>query len=166
MTGQAGIEVRVRFMPHHDHRIEVHHAATGRYLGPADLADQATEQQISAVRNARAARARRLKKDLQAAQRERYAAVNQPTAPQRLGALTIAQAEAELAQTADTDLAQLALPDLTPPAAPPTGWRTPASLAALTTPTSAPDPPGGDTPPTPGGPPAEHPAIDTDGDAW
>ncbi|MFC9222480.1 Mu transposase C-terminal domain-containing protein [Streptomyces hygroscopicus] len=32
MTGQAGIQVRVRFMPHHDHRIEVYHATTGRYL--------------------------------------------------------------------------------------------------------------------------------------
>ncbi|GGT02973.1 hypothetical protein GCM10010206_77010 [Streptomyces cinerochromogenes] len=48
MTGQAGIQVRIRFMPHHDHRIEVYHAATGRYLGPADLADQATDEQISA----------------------------------------------------------------------------------------------------------------------
>ncbi|MER7721884.1 Mu transposase C-terminal domain-containing protein [Streptomyces flaveolus] len=134
MTGQAGIQVRVRFMPHHDHRIEIYHAATGRYLGPADLADQATDEQISAVRRARAARARRLKKDLEASQRERYAAVNQPEALQRLGALTTAQAEAELAQTADADLAQLAMPDLIPPAAPPADWRTPASLAALTTP--------------------------------
>ncbi|MEV5546513.1 hypothetical protein AB0L35_10315 [Streptomyces sp. NPDC052309] len=55
-------------------------------------------------------------------QRERYAAVNQPEAPQRLGALTTAQAEAGLAQTADSDLAQLAMPDLIPHAAPrPTG---------------------------------------------
>ncbi|MGW2767355.1 Mu transposase C-terminal domain-containing protein [Streptomyces sp. NPDC001275] len=50
MTGQAGIQIRIRFMPHHDHRIEVYHAATGRYLGPADLGDQATGEQISAVR--------------------------------------------------------------------------------------------------------------------
>nr|WP_234332100.1 Mu transposase C-terminal domain-containing protein [Streptomyces sp. NRRL F-5650] len=97
MTGQAGILVRVRFMPHHDHRIEVDDAATGRYLGPADLADQATEEQLRAVRRARSARARRLKKDLEASQRERYAAVTQAEAPQRLGALTTAQAEAELA---------------------------------------------------------------------
>lgn len=41
MTGEAGLRVRVRFMPHHDHRIEVFDAATGRYLGPATLADQA-----------------------------------------------------------------------------------------------------------------------------
>ncbi|WP_234336218.1 Mu transposase C-terminal domain-containing protein [Streptomyces sp. NRRL S-1022] len=85
MTGQTGMQVRIRFMPHHDHRIEVYHAATGRYLGPADLADQATEEQLSAVRRARAARARRLKKDLEASQRERYAAANQPEAPRRLG---------------------------------------------------------------------------------
>ncbi|WP_399428260.1 Mu transposase C-terminal domain-containing protein [Streptomyces sp. WAC 06783] len=134
MTGQAGIQVRIRFMPHHDHRIEVYHAATGRYLGPADLADQATEEQVSAVRRARSARARRLKKDLEASQRERYAAVNQPEAPQRLGVLTTAQAEAELAQAAGTNLSDLAMPDLIPLAAPPAGWRTPASLAALTTP--------------------------------
>ncbi|MFE4054224.1 Mu transposase C-terminal domain-containing protein [Streptomyces sp. YIM B13518] len=134
MTGQAGIQVRIRFMPHHDHRIEVYDAATGRYLGPADLADQATEEQLRAVRRARSARARRLKKDLEASQRERYAAATQAEAPQRIGALTTAQAEAELAQNADSDLAQLAMPDLIPHAAPPADWRTPASLAALTTP--------------------------------
>nr|WP_234336222.1 Mu transposase C-terminal domain-containing protein [Streptomyces sp. NRRL S-1022] len=168
MTGQAGIQVRVRFMPHHDHRIEVYHAATGRYLGPADLADQATEEQVSAVRRARAARSRRLKKDLEAAQRERYAAVNQPEAPRRLGALTGAQADAELTQRADLDLAQLAMPDLIPHAAPPADWRTPASLAALTTPgppvrspygrdgACAPDGPGGRAAP---------PTTDEDADA-
>ncbi|MFF1837967.1 Mu transposase C-terminal domain-containing protein [Streptomyces sp. NPDC058231] len=133
MTGKAGIQVRVRFMPHHDHRIEVYHAVTGIYLGPADLADQATDEQISAVRTARAARTRRLKKDLEASQRERYAAATQAEAPQRLGALTTAQAGAELARAADTDLSDLALPDLIPLAAPPAGWRTPASLTALTT---------------------------------
>ncbi|WP_277347794.1 MULTISPECIES: transposase family protein [unclassified Streptomyces] len=162
MTGQAGIQVRVRFMPHHDHRIEVYHAATGRYLGPADLADQATDEQISAVRRARAARSRRLKKDLEASQRERYAAVNQPEAPRRLGALTTAQAEAELAQSADTHLAQLALPDLIPPAAPPADWRTPPSLATRTTP-GRPAPvlsePAADGPPEPTAETAE------DGDA-
>ncbi|SFY52357.1 Mu transposase C-terminal domain-containing protein [Streptomyces sp. F-1] len=168
MTGQAGIQVRIRFMPHHDHRIEVYHAATGRYLGPADLAGQATEEQLRAVRRARSARARRLKKDLEASQRERYAAATQAEAPQRLGALTGAQAEAELAQTAGSDLAQLAMPDLIPHAAPPADWRTPASLAALTTPgppiryphgrdgSCAPDGPGGQ---------AALPTADEDGDA-
>jgi putative transposase len=155
-------------MPHHDHRIEVYHAATGRYLGPAHLADEATEEQVSAVRKVRAARARRLKRDLQASQRERYAAATQAEPPRRLGVLTAAQAEAELAQRADADLAQLALPDVIPHAAPPADWRTPASLAALTTPgppvrhssgrfgASAPDGPGGR---------AVLPTTDEDGDA-
>ncbi|MFE4654371.1 Mu transposase C-terminal domain-containing protein [Streptomyces sp. NPDC056707] len=168
MTGHAGIQVRIRFMPHHDHRIEVYHAATGRYLGPADLADQATDEQISAVWRARAARSRRLKKDLQASLRERYAAVNQPEAPQRLGTLTTAQAEAELAQATDTDLSQLSLPDLIPPAAPPAGWRTPASLAALTTPgPPAPLPSCRDDASAPHGPDGRTapPTTDEDGDA-
>ncbi|MFJ8637207.1 Mu transposase C-terminal domain-containing protein [Streptomyces sp. NPDC093568] len=162
MTGQAGIQVRVRFMPHHDHRIEVYHAATGRYLGPADLADQATDEQISAVRRGWAARSRRLKEDLEASQRERYATVNQPEAPRRLGALTTARAEAELAQTVDSGLAQLALPDLIPPAAPPADWRIPPSLATRTTPgRPAPVPPG----PAPGRPPGSIAQTTEDGDA-
>ncbi|MFF8961051.1 Mu transposase C-terminal domain-containing protein [Streptomyces sp. NPDC014894] len=169
MTGQAGIQVRVRFMPHHDHRIEVYHAATGRYLGPADLADQATEEQISAVRKTRAARARRLKKDLQASQRERYAAATQAEPLRRLGALTGAQADAELAAADHTDVARLALPDVIPPAAPPAGWRTPPSLAALTTPgRPAPLPSGRDSAPaTPDDPgrPAASSTPDKDGDA-
>ncbi|WP_392748990.1 Mu transposase C-terminal domain-containing protein [Streptomyces sp. LN590] len=37
MSGQAGLKVRVRFMPYRDHRIEVFDADTGGYLGPADV---------------------------------------------------------------------------------------------------------------------------------
>lgn len=169
MTGQAGIRVRVRFMPHHDHRIEVYHAVTDRYLGPADLADQATEEQVRAVRRARAARSRRLKKDLEASQRERYAAATRAEPPRRLGALTGAQADAELAQSAGTSLSQLALPDAIPLAAPPAGWRTPASLAALTMPAHpVPLPSGRDSAPAASGGPdgrAAPPATDEDGDA-
>ncbi len=169
MTGQAGIRVRVRFMPHHDHRIEVYHAATGRYLGPADLADQATEEQVSAVRRARAARSRRLKKDLEASQRQRYAAATRAEPPRQLGALTGAQADAELARSAGIGLSQLALPDVVPPAEPPADWCTPASLAALTTPArSAPCPSGRDsTAPAPDSPDgrAAPATTDEDGDA-
>ncbi len=49
---------------------------------------------------------------MEASQRERYAAVNQPEASRRFGALTTARAEAELARTADCGLARLVLPDL------------------------------------------------------
>ncbi|MFE9538165.1 hypothetical protein [Streptomyces sp. NPDC006691] len=54
-----------------------------------------------------------MKKDPEAAQRERYADVNQPGSPQRLGALTGVQA--------DTDLAQLAMLAPRPPRPRPTG---------------------------------------------
>lgn len=166
MTGQAGIEVRVRHMPHHDHRIEVYLAVTGDYLGPADLADEATEEQVGAVRRARAARVRRLRKDLEASQRERYAAADRPEAPRRLGALTSAQAEAELARATGTDrvdparLSDLALPHLIPPAAPPAEWRALPSLTTRTTPRepTAGEAAAGDTAGPPAGP-------DEDGDA-
>lgn len=131
MTGNAGITVRVRYMPHHDHEVEVFDAVTGRHLGPAHLADQATEEQVKAVRRARQARTRRLAKDLQDSQeQERYAASAQPEAPRRLGALTAAQADHELARSDLTDLSALALPDLLPLTAPPPGLPVPPSVAA------------------------------------
>ncbi|MEU2835060.1 Mu transposase C-terminal domain-containing protein [Streptomyces lavendulae] len=141
MSGHAGLRVRVRFMPHHDHRVEVFAADTGRYLGPADLSGQADVEQIAAVRSVRAARARALRKDLTAAQRERYAAVTRAEQPKRLGSVTEVEAGLELAEAERGDLAELALPDLIPPAAPPSHWRTPPSLAARTRPLPRPLPP-------------------------
>ncbi|WP_435882400.1 transposase [Streptomyces kronopolitis] len=132
MTGQAGERVRVRFMPHHDHRIEVFDPSTGRYLGPAEVTGQANSEQISAVRAARAARGRRLRKDLAATQQERYGAQTRPGRPERLKAFTAQEAGQELAEEKTADLSRLALPDLIPPATPPAGWRTPPSLAART----------------------------------
>ncbi|MFJ3861506.1 Mu transposase C-terminal domain-containing protein [Streptomyces sp. NPDC090085] len=116
MTGLAGTRVRVRFMPHHDHRIEVFDATTSRYLGPATVADEASPEQITQVRTARAARSRRLRKDLAAAQRERYAAATRPGKPERLDAVSTMEAAAELAVADRADLSRLALPDLIPPA--------------------------------------------------
>lgn len=132
MSGLTGTGVRVRFMPHHDHRIEVFDATTGRYLGPATVADEASPEQITAVRTARAARSRRLRKDLTSAQRERYAAVTRPGKPQRLGAVSAVEAGEELTAADWADLSRLALPDLIPPSAPPAEWRTPPGLAART----------------------------------
>jgi putative transposase len=159
MTGRTGIRVQVRYMPHHDHRIEVFDPVTGRYLGPADLADQATAEQISAVRRARAARTRRLRKDLEASQRERYAAATESAPPQRLGALSAADADRELGLATESDLVKLALPDLIPHSPPPAHWRTPPALAAGTAPLpldSAPADPPADAPLEPD----MHPAGD------
>jgi putative transposase len=77
MTGQAGREVRLRHMPHHEHEVEVFDARTGEHLGAAFLADQASPEQIAQVHRSRELGRRRLQADLRAAEkarRIRYAA--------------------------------------------------------------------------------------------
>ncbi|MCC3777451.1 Mu transposase C-terminal domain-containing protein [Streptomyces sp. UNOB3_S3] len=130
---QAGCKVRVRFIPHHDHEIEVYDAASGKYLGPAHPSDAATPEQRRAHRRRKASEKRRLAKALAAASRhtrDRYAAVTEAEAPRRLGALSAAEAERVAERERLSDAADLALPDLIPPAAPPDHWATPASLRA------------------------------------
>ena len=56
MTGQAGREVRLRHMPHHEHEVEVFDARTGEHLGAAFLGDRASAEQIAQVHRARAVR--------------------------------------------------------------------------------------------------------------
>lgn len=134
MAGQAGRSVRIRHMPHHDHEIEVCDP-TGRHLGTAHLAEAATPEQLDALRRARTARARRLReetKKAEALRRQRYAPATTPMPAQRLGAVTAAEADQELAAAAHSDLAALALPDLIPPAQPPEDWNNPASLRPTT----------------------------------
>ncbi|MFF0449985.1 hypothetical protein ACFYT4_26875 [Streptomyces sp. NPDC004609] len=84
--------------------------------------------------------------------RQRFAPATTAGPAQRLGALTSAQAGREVAAVEHTDASKLVLPDLIPPAAPPADWRTPASLAALTTPgRPIPLPSGHDSAPAPDG---------------
>ncbi|WP_189135375.1 Mu transposase C-terminal domain-containing protein [Wenjunlia tyrosinilytica] len=130
MAGQAGRSVRIRYMPHHDHEIEVFDPA-GHHLGSAHLADAATPEQLDALRRARTTRARRLReetKKAQALRRQRFAPATTPANPQRLGAVTAAEADQELQAAANSDMTAPALPDLIPPAPPPEDWNTPPSL--------------------------------------
>jgi len=125
MTGHMGRRVRLRHMPHHDHEIEVLDARAGSYLGRAFLADQASPEQVAAVRRARAVKQRRLRADLRAAERtrrQRYAASTVPQPPRPVGAITAAEAAAELAEVDDEALARLARPALLPPGPPAAGW--------------------------------------------
>lgn len=135
MTGQVGRTVSVRHMPHHLHEIELCDPATGRHLGTAYLADAATDEQLAALRRARATRARRLRADAKAAEalrRERFAPTTTPDDARRLVALTAAEADRELDRTTSTEPADLALPDLVPPASPPPGWALPISRTPAT----------------------------------
>ncbi|MGW3281156.1 Mu transposase C-terminal domain-containing protein [Nocardia rhamnosiphila] len=125
MVGRVGTAVRLRYMPHHDHEVEVFDADTGVHLGRAELADQASEATKTAVRRTRARKAARLRSDLskaERARRARYAASTTPVPARRLDAMTAAEAGRERVEEQDVDLARWARPDLIalPPPAP--GW--------------------------------------------
>ncbi|WP_344123114.1 transposase [Streptomyces blastmyceticus] len=98
-VGRTGTRVRVRFMPHHAHEIDLYTTAGNRYLGRAVLADEATEDERRQVLKARAARDRELRRVIKrsaAGRRERFAASTQPGPPRRLPRMTSAQAAREL----------------------------------------------------------------------
>ena len=128
MAGRGGDKVRIRYMPHHEHEIEVFDARTGRHLGAAFLSDAATPEQVAEVRRARASAARRLRADLKAAEatrRERFAAVTVAEPARALGALTAEQAADVLNDGGDEDLARLGRRDVVPLLAPPASWALP-----------------------------------------
>ncbi|CDZ90248.1 transposase [Rhodococcus ruber] len=128
MVGLVGTGVRIRYMPHHTGEIEVFDADTGAHLGTAILADAASAEDRARVLQARARKARALRSDLAAAERERrvrYAASTVPEPAQRLDAMTTAEAAAVLAAEHDADLARWARPDLIPFGPPPATWRLP-----------------------------------------
>jgi putative transposase len=132
MTGQAGREVRLRHMPHHEQEVEVFDARTGEHLGAAFLADRASAEQIAQVHRSRAARRQRLQADLRAAEktrRIRYAAATAAVPPQPVTAVTAAQAAAELAGAGDVTLRAEARPGLMPPRPPEPGWVLPRAPA-------------------------------------
>jgi putative transposase len=136
MNGHTGTKVTVRHLPHHDGEIEVFDAATGDHLGSAFLASAATPEQIRSVTAVRTAAARRLKADLKAAekQRRRRFAASTTAAPARpLGSLTQAEAEAELATSARSDLKKLAHPAFVPHGPVPEGWAHPMPRTDETT---------------------------------
>lgn len=103
----------------------------------AHLADQATDEQLTALRHARNTRARRLRADAKAAERlrhERFAPATTPTPALRLNTITATEATRELSRYEEADLTALALPDLIPPAPPSADWATPDSLKTRTRP--------------------------------
>ncbi|MEE2060112.1 Mu transposase C-terminal domain-containing protein [Rhodococcus artemisiae] len=71
MVGLVGAGVRIRYMPHHTGEIEVFDADTGTHLGTAVIADAASAEDRARVLQARARKARQLRSDLAAAERER-----------------------------------------------------------------------------------------------
>ncbi|MBQ0883191.1 Mu transposase C-terminal domain-containing protein [Streptomyces sp. RT42] len=102
MTGRTGTPVRIRYQPHHPRTIEVFDAHTDQHLGTAHLADEASEEEIRAVYEARDERVRRLRRDLDQARRRRrrrFQAVTQAEPARTAGTMTRTQAATELAST-------------------------------------------------------------------
>jgi putative transposase len=88
MTGRSGTHVHIRFQPHHLDHIEVFDADNRHHLGTAYLADQASEEQIEQVYQARTERARSLRRDYRRAEalrRRRFKALT-TAGPARTGA--------------------------------------------------------------------------------
>ncbi|MFG2697197.1 Mu transposase C-terminal domain-containing protein [Kitasatospora sp. NPDC048407] len=102
-AGRIGSEVRIRWMPHHDHEIEIYEYRSNRFLGRCYLSDEATDEQLDEVfasRKELEANITRALKRAQIRRRERYGAVDAPQEPTKLKRRTRAEITAELDATA------------------------------------------------------------------
>lgn len=136
----VGSKVHLRYMPHHEDEIELYDAATGRHLGQARPAAQATPDEVRALLNARSREAARLRarfKQAEASRRERFAVLTQPAPPKQLLTITQEEAGRQLRELNARDTAGEALPDYIPLPEPSAYWAAPLSI-----------------------PPAPHPADD------
>lgn len=130
MNGRTDAQqrVRIRHMPHHSDEIEVFDAATGRYLGPAQLVDRASAELVGAVLRGRTRAAQQLQRDLKKAEklrRVRYAAVSVPEPARPLTTMSHDQAQREADGYAAQEIASVARPDLIPYPETPADWVAP-----------------------------------------
>ncbi|MEV7068964.1 Mu transposase C-terminal domain-containing protein [Streptomyces collinus] len=127
MVGKVGEKVHLRYMPHHDHSVELYGPETGQYLGSAVMANQAPpalRRELDRARRRQADELRRRQKKAEKNRKARYAAVNKgPT--QRLDAVTEGQAIQELRDLGGADPRTQALPGFLPLPAPSDGWAVP-----------------------------------------
>ncbi|MFB7900494.1 transposase, partial [Streptomyces xiamenensis] len=97
-----GTEVRVRWMPHHHHEIDLYTFRSNRYLGRAFLsneADEALREKVLSDRAEHSAVLRRALKRSGERRRERYLPSTQPELPVRALRMTEQEARAELEGT-------------------------------------------------------------------
>ncbi|MCC3773034.1 DDE-type integrase/transposase/recombinase, partial [Streptomyces sp. UNOC14_S4] len=118
MHGRAGEKVVLRYLPHHDHRVELYTPDTHRHLGSAFMAEQATPAQIRDLKRAQRREADRLRAQLKKAEKNRrirFAAATEPAPPQPLTAMTETEALDQLRDLGRPfDLSAEALPDFLP----------------------------------------------------
>ncbi|MDX2700433.1 Mu transposase C-terminal domain-containing protein [Streptomyces ipomoeae] len=101
-VGRIGVEVRVRWMPHHSHEIDLYTFRGDRYLGRAFLSDEATEELRTKVLDDRQEHSAALRRALQRSgerRRDRYLPATEPQLPVQATRMTREEALAELAGT-------------------------------------------------------------------
>jgi putative transposase len=101
-VGRIGVEVRVRWMPHHSHEIDLYTFRSDRYLGRAFLSDEATEELRAKVLDDRQEHSAALRRALQRSgerRRDRYLPATEPQLPVHATRMTKEEALAELAGT-------------------------------------------------------------------
>jgi putative transposase len=136
-VGRIGVEVRVRWMPHHTHEIDLYSFRGDRFLGRAFLSDEATEElraKVLADRDEHSAALRRALKRSGERKRERYLPSTQPELPVRAMRMTEREALDELA---GPDQRSAAAPrrraePYTPLTPVPASWARPGQAAATT----------------------------------
>ncbi|WP_282704026.1 Mu transposase C-terminal domain-containing protein [Streptomyces sp. CC219B] len=129
MVGKGGEKVHLRYMPHHDHYVELYEPTTGQYLGSAVMANQAppaVRRELDRARRRQAEELRKRLEDAEKSRKARYAAVNKGPA-QRLDAITQDKAIEELRDLGGSDLSAQALPGFLSLPAPTDGWAVPRS---------------------------------------
>lgn len=98
-VGRIGLEVRVRWMPHHTHEIDLYTFRGNRYLGRAFLSNEASEDLRAKVLLERDEHSRELRAALKRSgerRHERHLPSTQPELPVRALRMTEVEARAEL----------------------------------------------------------------------
>ncbi|MFH8224741.1 Mu transposase C-terminal domain-containing protein [Streptomyces sp. NPDC018057] len=98
-VGRLGLEVRVRWMPHHAHEIDLYTFRGNRYLGRAFLSNEASEELRAKVLLERDEHSRALRKALKGSaerRHKRHLPSTEPELPLRAVRMTEAEARAEL----------------------------------------------------------------------
>lgn len=98
-VGRIGLEVRVRWMPHHTHEIDLYTFRGNRYLGRAFLSNEASEELRAKVLLERDEHSEVLRRALKRSgerRRERHLPSTRPEVPVRAVRMTEQEARAEL----------------------------------------------------------------------
>ncbi|MCX5063833.1 MULTISPECIES: Mu transposase C-terminal domain-containing protein [unclassified Streptomyces] len=135
-VGRIGLELRVRWMPHHDHEIDLYTFRGNRYLGRAFLSNEASEEMRKAVLSDRDEHSEVLRQALKRSadrRRERHLPSTQPELPVRALRMTEQEARAELEGTTPSTPPRRRVQPYQPLTPLPPTWRRPGQTPVPST---------------------------------